>query len=241
MSNARSAGRPVPTRRWPPGSSSTASPASRQTSMRSQRSARRSPAQKNASSSKPRDQKMLNKGLSEEELFSFFSQKKREDLDHDYILSSMCTLPHPVAVRAHCMFMETNLGDPGLFPGTASLEQLLDQTVRRPLPLPGCGRICHQRGHRIQYPGAPARKGAEERDRLPECRSCPESAHFSFKKACDILGLEMRGVPLWKDLPDGCRRGRRADRQQHDCASWGLPAPPSTGWSTPSPISRRSQ
>ena len=68
---------------------------------------------------------MLNKGCSEEELFSFLSQKKWEDLDYDYILSSMCTLPHPVAVRAHCMFMETNLGDPGLFSGTASLEQLL--------------------------------------------------------------------------------------------------------------------
>ena len=67
---------------------------------------------------------MLNKGCSKEELFSFFSQKKSEDIDHNYILSSMCTIPHPVAVRAHCMFMETNLGDPGLFPGTASLEKL---------------------------------------------------------------------------------------------------------------------
>ena len=37
----------------------------------------------------------------------------------------MCTVPHPVAVKAHGMFMETNLGDPGLLPGTASLERLL--------------------------------------------------------------------------------------------------------------------
>ena len=60
---------------------------------------------------------MLSKGLSEEDLFSFLSSQKKEDIDHTYILSSMCTLPHPVAVKAHCMFMETNLGDPGLFPG----------------------------------------------------------------------------------------------------------------------------
>ena len=65
---------------------------------------------------------MLNKGRTEEELFSFFAAKKSEDLDHDYILSSMCTLPHPVAVRAHCMFMETNLGDPGCFPGPCPLN-----------------------------------------------------------------------------------------------------------------------
>ena len=72
---------------------------------------------------------MLNKGCSKEELFSFFSQKKREDIDHRYILSSMCTIPPPVAVQAHTMFMETNLGDPGLFPGTASLERLLIQRL----------------------------------------------------------------------------------------------------------------
>jgi tyrosine decarboxylase/aspartate 1-decarboxylase len=28
----------------------------------------------------------------------------------------------------------------------------------------------------------------------------PDSAHFSFRKACDILGLEMRRVPLTKDF-----------------------------------------
>ena len=68
---------------------------------------------------------MLNKGRSEEELFTFLAKKKSEDLGYDFILSSMCTVPHSVAVRAHCMFMETNLGDPGLFPGTMALEQLL--------------------------------------------------------------------------------------------------------------------
>src|SRR5208337_642480 len=103
---------------WQSGWWNTGSPASRQTSTRSPRSARRLPARKSASSWKPREQKMLNKGCSEEELFSFLSRKKREDIDHSFILSSMCTLPHPVAVQAHCMFMETNLGDPGLFPGT---------------------------------------------------------------------------------------------------------------------------
>ncbi|MDO9325278.1 MAG: tyrosine decarboxylase MfnA, partial [Methanoregula sp.] len=52
----------------------------------------------------------MTKGCPEEELVSLFSQKKQEDMDHAFILSSMCTIPHPVAVRAHCMFMETNLG-----------------------------------------------------------------------------------------------------------------------------------
>ena len=74
---------------------------------------------------------MLNKGRSEEELFTFLAEKKSADLGYEFILSSMCTVPHSVAVWAHCMFMETNLGDPGLFPGTMALEQLLIQVETR--------------------------------------------------------------------------------------------------------------
>ena len=82
---------------------------------------------------------MLNKGRPEEELFTFLAEKKSQDLDHDYILSSMCTIPHSVAVRAHCMFMETNLGDPGLFPGTMALEQLLVRRFGDLFHCPGAG------------------------------------------------------------------------------------------------------
>lgn len=140
---------------------------------------------------------MLNKGCSKEELFSFFSQKKGEDIDHRYILSSMCTIPHPVAVQAHVMFMETNLGDPGLFPGTASLERLL---IRR------LGTLFHN-----SEAGGYATSGGTESNiqalRLAKVMKkeivypnivIPESAHFSFKKACDLLCLELRTVPLDK-------------------------------------------
>ena len=116
----------------------------------------------------------------------------------------MCTIPHSVAVRAHCMFMETNLGDPGLFPGPASIEQLL---IRR------FGSLFH-----CPDTGGYATSGGTESNiqalRLAKARMCtdgkshhgqpnivvPESAHFSFKKACDILCLEMRRVPLRKDF-----------------------------------------
>ncbi len=68
---------------------------------------------------------MNEKGCSEDTLFEYLSGKKGEDMNPSRILSSMCTIPHPVAVRAHIMFIETNLGDPGLFRGTSSLEQIL--------------------------------------------------------------------------------------------------------------------
>ncbi len=135
---------------------------------------------------------MLSKGLTEEDIFSFLSSKKKEDIDHRFILSSMCTLPHPVAIKAHCMFIETNLGDPGLFPGTASLERLLIERF---------GALLHHR-----EAGGYATSGGTESNiqalRLTKVIRqtkkpnivIPESAHFSFKKACDILCLEMRTV-----------------------------------------------
>ncbi len=39
------------------------------------------------------------------------------------ILCSMCTKPHPIAKKAYRMFFESNLGDSGLFPGSAQIEK----------------------------------------------------------------------------------------------------------------------
>jgi tyrosine decarboxylase/aspartate 1-decarboxylase len=142
---------------------------------------------------------MLNKGCPEEELFSFFSRKKREDLDHSYILSSMCTIPHPIAVRAHCMFMETNLGDPGLFPGTASLEQLLIKRFAALYHCPDAGGYATSGGTESNLQALRLAKVQQNDIAYPNA-VVPESAHFSFKKACDILGIEMRGVPLAADF-----------------------------------------
>ena len=97
------------------------------------------------------------------------------------------------------MFMETNLGDPGLFPGTASLERLLIQRL---------GTLFHD-----EEAGGYATSGGTESNiqalRLAKVLKSdivnpnivvPESAHFSFRKACDLLSLEMRTVPLDNDF-----------------------------------------
>jgi len=142
---------------------------------------------------------MLNKGRSEEDLFSFLAAKKSEDLDHKFILSSMCTLPHPVAVRAHCMFMETNLGDPGLFPGTASLEKLLIERFGTLFHLPEAGGYATSGGTESNIQALRLFRVLRNEIEYPNV-IVPESAHFSFRKACDILGLEMRTVPLGSDF-----------------------------------------
>lgn len=152
---------------------------------------------------------MLNKGCSKEELFSFFFRKKQEDLDYNYILSSMCTIPHPVAVQAHCMFMETNLGDPGLFMGTVSLERLLIERLGTLFHGNNAGGYATSGGTESNIQALRLAKVLRKDVDYPNI-VVPESAHFSFKKACDLLCLEMRTVPLDGDF---CMDAHKAAEQ----------------------------
>lgn len=136
---------------------------------------------------------MRDTGLSEENLFSFLSQQKQRDWGYGNVLSSMCTLPHPVAVKAHTMFIETNLGDPGLFEGTASLESLLVNRMGALLHHPDAAGYATSGGTESNIQAlriAKKLKGVTSPNII-----VPESAHFSFEKACDILSLELRMVP----------------------------------------------
>ena len=137
---------------------------------------------------------MRETGCPEEDLFSFLLSRRREDLGYQNILSSMCTPPHPVAARAHALFLETNLGDPGLFPGTAALEDLLVRRLGVLMHLPKAGGYATSGGTESNIQ---AFRIAKNRNpvKFPNV-VVPASSHFSFQKACDILGLEMRTVPL---------------------------------------------
>ncbi len=148
---------------------------------------------------------MLSDGRTEDELFSFLTGVKRSDLDHRYILSSMCTLPHPVAVNAHNLFIETNLGDPGLFPGTASLERMLVERIGTLFHLPSAGGYATSGGTESNIQALRLAKATRPEIVTPNV-VVPDSAHFSFRKACDILGIAMRTVK-----PDRTLRADVAD------------------------------
>ena len=61
-------------------------------------------------------------GHSVDTVLARLTEFRGQDTSPDLIFSSMCAQPHPLAVRAHEMFLPTNLGDPGLFHGTSALE-----------------------------------------------------------------------------------------------------------------------
>ncbi|MDV0445464.1 Glutamate decarboxylase [Methanimicrococcus sp. At1] len=65
---------------------------------------------------------MDEKGISEEELFAELCSFSDADTNFKKVFSSMCTIPHPVAVAAQQQFSLSNIGDPGLFRGTCEME-----------------------------------------------------------------------------------------------------------------------
>ncbi len=137
---------------------------------------------------------MHEKGLSEKKVFTLL--KKARDRDMRYadgkILSSMCTSPHPSTAKVYRFFAETNLGDAGLFKGTRALE---DEAVRM------LGRLLHNsRAKGFIVSGgteanlmalwAARNKSIADGEKRREV-VIPETAHFSFEKAADLLGLKL--------------------------------------------------
>lgn len=158
---------------------------------------------------------MNEKGCSEDTLFEFLSGKKDEDMSPSRVLSSMCTIPHPVAVRAHIMFIETNLGDPGLFRGTSSLEQMIIERLGNLYSLPKASGYATSGGTESNIQALRMAKTLAKKKR-PNI-VLPESAHFSFKKACDILCMEMRSIPVDHEFRIDIERAKEAVDAQTCC------------------------
>jgi len=115
------------------------------------------------------------------------------------ILGSMCTFPHPVGLEAYQMFMGSNLGDPGLFKGTKSMETdvirlLGDLLGKRDIH----GNIITGGTEANIMAMRAARNFTLQEDPTitdPEI-IVPKSAHFSFKKAADMLCLKLNEAVL---------------------------------------------
>lgn len=137
---------------------------------------------------------MNQKGLTEKEVMYLLKNAKLTDTSYDRVLSSMCTNPHPIAVKAHMQFIESNMGDFGLFTGTREIEQ---EVVRMMGSLMGdpyaCGYITTGGTESNIQALRTARNIGKKK--IPNM-VIPESAHFSFDKIADILGIEIRKASL---------------------------------------------
>ncbi len=137
--------------------------------------------------------------MSKEDIFE--NLKKFQDMNMSYesgrILGSMCTKPDPIAMEAYKMFIETNLGDPGLFPGTALMESEVIEMLGEMLHLENPAGHIVTGGTEANIMAMTVAKYLfkEKNDGVPEI-ILPRSAHFSFKKIISMLSLKPHYVPL---------------------------------------------
>jgi tyrosine decarboxylase/aspartate 1-decarboxylase len=137
-------------------------------------------------------------GLPEDEVLGILEEMRCRDFRYDRLFSTMCTRPHPIAVRAHDLFLETNLGDPGLFPGVAELERCAIAMMGELLGWPGATGYISTGGTESNIQAIRAARNASS---IKEGNIVvPASAHFSFDKIGDLLGLDIRKAELDKSL-----------------------------------------
>ncbi len=113
--------------------------------------------------------------------------------DFDRVLSSMCTEPHPAARRAAERFLATNPGDPGTYETIAELER---EAVGQLGEIAGLNDAAGYVTSGGTEANMQAIRIARNRARTDDPNIvASESAHFSFRKAAEVLGVELRTVP----------------------------------------------
>jgi len=122
------------------------------------------------------------------------NELKRANRGYDRVLSSMCTYPHPVAVRAHIEHIHTNLGDPNLFPEIAACERRAITILGDLLGSTDAVGYITSGGTESNIQAVRASKLLAS-TRKPNI-IVPKSAHQSFAKARDFTGVEVRQASL---------------------------------------------
>jgi len=137
-----------------------------------------------------------NKGISEEELFTELEKRLKIDLTFDSgkILGSMCTYPHPLAQKIIRKYIDRNLGDPGLHRGSKEIEEEAVQMLGELLHLRRAYGNIVSGGTEANILAVRAFRNVSNVEK-PEL-ILPESAHFSFLKASDLLKVKL----VWADL-----------------------------------------
>ncbi len=133
--------------------------------------------------------------LAEELVRKSLAEAAQEDLSysHGRIFGSMYTTPHEKALEGHKMFLEANLGNPGLFPGTAKLEREVISILAGLMHHHGADGYITSGGTESNITALwIARKLANGNLDV----MVPRSAHFSVFKAIDLLGMNRVDIDL---------------------------------------------
>ena len=131
-------------------------------------------------------------------------QPEPEPQSFDRVLSSMCTEPHPDARAAAERFLATNPGDPATYESVAELEaravEGLATLAAHSAPADAAGYVTSGGTEANVQAVRSARNRHDGSDGNEVNVVAPASAHFSFTKAAEVLGVELRTVPLDDDF-----------------------------------------
>ena len=136
------------------------------------------------------------KGLSAKKITAELKRAKAQDKQYHEgkILCSMCTKPLPIAEKAYRLFLDSNLCDPELFPGSTRLEkEVIKELVTLLHGRNGVGFLVSG-GTEANLMALLAARNITQVSQ-PEV-VLPASAHFSFTKICNLLKLK----PVYADL-----------------------------------------
>jgi len=121
---------------------------------------------------------------------------QRADVDHpepqsfERVLSSMCTRPHPAAREAAIAFLADNPGDPATYPAIAEMEADVVAHLGAIAGLDDAFGYVASGGTEANIQAV---RAARELVAATDPNVvAPESAHFSFRKAADVLDVELR-------------------------------------------------
>jgi len=140
---------------------------------------------------------MQKEGIEKQKILELLEKKLKKDLSYDSgsILGSMCSEPLNFTKEIHNKYISKNLGDPGLFLGTAELE---NEVIREIGELFGDGNIYGTfttGGSEANLIAMRIARNLHPQIKKPEI-VLPCSAHISFDKAADLLNIKLKKVNL---------------------------------------------
>ena len=143
---------------------------------------------------------MLEEGLKKQEILKILEEKLKNDFTYESgsILGSMCTEPLEFGKEVYLKYISKNLGDPGLFLGTATLEEELISEIGEIFGEQNIIGTFTTGGSEANLIAMRIAKKLRPDIKKPEV-VLPISAHISFDKAADLFGIKLRKANLKKN------------------------------------------
>jgi len=140
---------------------------------------------------------MLKHGISKESILKTLTEKLKNDYQYDsgFILGSMCSYPQEFGKEIYVNYLDKNLGDPGLFPGTAAIEKELIDDLGSLYNGQNITGSITSGGSEANLIAMRVAKNLRPDIINPEI-IVPASAHASFYKGEDLMNIKIRTASL---------------------------------------------